>query len=62
MNTINTTVVTNGQDGTSFELPGAWEAAMVQNNYSQLAGLRSAVEDRDGVRTITFTPVTGAKG
>jgi hypothetical protein len=59
---INTTTVVNGADGTSFDMPGAWEATQVQSNYSQFSGMRASVEDRDGARTITFSPITGAKG
>ena len=59
---INNTSVVNGADGTSFNLPGSWDAAMIQTNYSQFSGMRASVTEADGTRTITFAPITGAKG
>jgi hypothetical protein len=38
---INTTTVVNGADGTSFDMPGAWEATQVQSNYSPACVPRS---------------------
>lgn len=59
---INATTIVNNSTGSTFQIPGDWTAEQVQANYPDLNGMRASASERDGVRTLTFSPVTGAKG
>jgi hypothetical protein len=59
---INSTTIVNNSTGSTFSIPGDWSAEQVQANYPDLNGMRATASQSDGVRTLTFSPVTGAKG
>jgi hypothetical protein len=59
---IQHTTIVNNSTGSTFQIPGDWTAEQVQANYPDLAGMRATASTNGETRTLSFSPVTGAKG